>query len=137
MTRRFPRWVLGLAAVSVMFAVALGLSACASAPAMHLVADQACVLEAGRAMEVSELTLRLCKLYVKADPERWSPLITPAAQLSQSAGQMQMNRATAVMGSRSDADQFYALVGPITAALRSQREALAKDLIDALPKPPP
>jgi hypothetical protein len=64
-------------------------------------------------------------------------LAARAGQLSQSAGRLILSRATAVAGSSSDAERFYAQLGSDTAALRALREKLETDLNELLPRPAP
>ncbi len=138
MTRRAFRWLTGFAAACVVGAGAVALPSCSAPPMVrHLTADQNSLTEVGRAMDLSELTLRLHDRYQITDPARWRAMATRAGQLSQSAGHLLMSRATAVAGSTSDAEQFYSHLDSDTAALRTQREALAADLTDAIPKPRP
>ncbi len=118
------------AACAVMMMTSCGTS---SPVARHLAADQNGVTEAGRSMELAELTVQLSKHYRSQDPERWTPLVHHAADLSQNAGRLLLGRARAVSGSRADAEQFYTQIDSHITALRAQREQLAADLSAALP----
>ena len=138
MTARIAPCLLGLAAAVLVGASTLAMPSCTAQPVVrHLTADQDGLTEAGRAMAVSEVTLRLHQRYQALDPPRWREMAARAGRLSQSAGQLILSRATAVAGSSSDAERFYAQVGADTAALRALREKLEADLSESLPKPAP
>lgn len=138
MTARTAPWMLGLAAAVLVGAGTLAMPSCTAQPAVrHLTADQDGLTEAGRAMAVSEVTLRLHQRYQALDPQRWREMAARAGQLSQGAGHLILSRATAVAGSTTDAERFYAQIGSDTAALRALREKLEADLSESLPKPSP
>jgi hypothetical protein len=138
MTARSARLALGLAAAVLVGAGALAMPSCTAQPLVrHLTADQDGLTEAGRALAVSEVTLRLHQRYQALDPPRWRELASRAGQLSQAAGRLILSRATAVAGSSSDAERFYAQLGSDTAALRALREKLEADLSESLPRPAP
>lgn len=111
----------------------LFVASCAAPPSVrHLAADQDGLTEAGRAMAIAELTANLGQRSAASDPIRWHELLTRSGQLSQAAGRFIMSRATAVSGSATDAETFYARLGPDLAALRAQREQLQSDLSEAI-----
>jgi hypothetical protein len=128
----------GFAAAGLIAASVLTMPSCTTQPAVrHLAADQDGLTEAGRAMAVSEVTLRLHQRYQALDPPRWREMAARAGRVSQSAGHLILSRASAVAGSSSDAERFYAQLGSDTAALRALREKLEADLSESLPKPVP
>jgi hypothetical protein len=138
MTARTSPSMLWLAAAVLVGGGALAMPSCTAQPVVrHLTADQDGLTEAGRAMAVSEVTLRLHQRYQAMDPPRWREMAARAGQLSQSAGHLILSRATAVAGNSSDAERFYAQIGSDTAALRALREKLEADLSESLPKPAP
>ncbi|MCA3005006.1 MAG: hypothetical protein IOD15_06540 [Phycisphaerales bacterium] len=119
--------------VTTCLAGAALMASCSTGSAVkRLATDQAGLLEAGRSMELAELTVRMHDRFQQLDPSAWRELTGKASRLSQSAGQLVMQRATAVSGV-SDSEAILNRLEADTAALKQQREQLAQDLARALP----
>ncbi|QOJ00467.1 MAG: hypothetical protein HRU70_08195 [Phycisphaeraceae bacterium] len=130
--RKPRRFLLPGVIVVALAAGAMVLASCtAGVTQRHLAADQAGMVEAGRAMETAEMTIRMHERFHRQDPAAWEDLVTKAGRLSQSAGRLVLQRATAVSGV-SDSEAIFARVEADTAALKTQRESLATDLARAL-----
>jgi len=133
MNKQMRRWMIGAVAVCSAVVAVIVLPSCGAPTAVrHMVADQNGLMEAGRALGLSELTVQMAGRHASMDPERWRGMITRASALSVSAGRLVLARATAVSGSHSQAERFYAYLDSDTAALRAKSESLKAELADAL-----
>lgn len=88
--------------------------------------------EAGRAMEIAELTVRLHERHHPSDPDLWRELVSRAGDLSQQAAGLILGRATAITGEDEDAEAFFRRAGAEIASLRVQRESLLADVTAAI-----
>lgn len=100
----------------------------------NAIADQDGLLEVGQSFATGDLSLKLTKRYGKSpdDNTAWVEVLSQVSNLFQSAGRLQGARMSALTGSRTEREQFYAQLGAQTAALRAQREKLEADLFKLL-----
>ena len=125
----------GMVATVVVGVMAAGPSACTtSSPVVrHLSADHEMMTEAGRSQQMLSVVIMLHGKYKTLDPQRWRELLDRSAELNRKAVSLTLARLTAVSGSDSRADRFYADAQGEEAALKADREQLLDDVAAALP----